>query len=228
MTLYLSRVSLRRDPSVATLAPILFEAAGRHRSEASRRLIWTLFADSEARQRDFLWREDDGGRFYILSKRPPLDRHHLFEVESKPFAPVLAAGDRLELSLRANATIVRPRGDRRAGARDDVVMAALSSVPASERAGQRADVLRREGLAWLRRQGDAAGFSFEDGEIAVDGYEPLRIRGEGKSALRISVLEFDGVVAVSDPAALTAKIGQGFGRGKAFGLGLMLIRRAAS
>ena len=65
--LFLSRVSLRTDPSVATLAPILFDAAGRHRSEASRRLVWTLFADSEDRKRDFLWREDDARRFYVLS-----------------------------------------------------------------------------------------------------------------------------------------------------------------
>ena len=76
--LFLSRISLRADPSVATLAPILFDAAGRHRSEASRRLVWTLFADREDRTRDFLWREDDARRFYVLSSRPPEDRHQLF------------------------------------------------------------------------------------------------------------------------------------------------------
>jgi hypothetical protein len=82
--LFLSRVSLRADPHVATLAPILFDAAGRHRSEASRRLVWTLFADREDRRRDFLWREDDAGRFYVLSSRPPDDRHQIFNVETKP------------------------------------------------------------------------------------------------------------------------------------------------
>ena len=145
--LFLSRISLRAEPSVATLAPILFDTAGRHRSEASRRLVWTLFADREDRTRDFLWREDDARHFYVLSNRPPEDRHQLFTVETKAFDPALSPGDRLVFSLRANATISRPRGDKRAGKRDDVVMAALNAIPIHERAGRRKEIIRNEGLA---------------------------------------------------------------------------------
>src|ERR1700730_2841568 len=150
--LFLSRISLRAEPSVATLAPILFDTAGRHRSEASRRLVWTLFADREDRARDFLWREDDARRFYVLSNRPPEDRHRLFTVETKAFDPALSPGDRLVFSLRANPTVCRARGNgERAGKRDDVVMAALKAIPKHERAGPRKDLIRTEGLAWLRR-----------------------------------------------------------------------------
>jgi CRISPR system Cascade subunit CasE len=224
--LFLSRISLRAGPSVATLAPILFETAGRHRCEASRRLVWTLFADREDRKRDFLWREDDARRFYVLSQRPPEDRHQLFMVETKAFEPALSPGDRLVFSLRANATIGRSRGDtKRAGKRDDVVMAVLNAIPKHERAEPRKEIIRREGLAWLRRQGAAAGFDFNDGGIAVDGYEQLTIRGNGKDALRLSVIEFDGLLIVREPDIFLAKIARGFGRGKAFGLGLMLLRR---
>ena len=223
--LFLSRISLRADPSVATLAPILFDTPGRHRSEASRRLMWTLFADHPDRTRDFLWREDDARRFYVLSNRPPEDRHALFTVETKAFEPALSAGDRLMFSLRANATVSRPRGDKRAGKRDDVVMAALSAIPKGERAGARREIIRREGLAWLRRQGNAAGFDFDEPDVAVDGYEPLAIRGAGDNALRLSVIEFDGLLTVREPDAFMARLAGGFGRGKAFGLGLMLVRR---
>jgi CRISPR system Cascade subunit CasE len=223
--LFLSRIRLREDPSVTTLAPILFDTAGRHRSEASRRLMWTLFADHPDRTRDFLWREDDARRFYVLSSRPPEDRHALFTVETKAFEPALSVGDRLMFSLRANATVSRPRGDKRAGKRDDVVMAALSVVPKGERAGARQEIVHREGLAWLRRQGNAAGFEFDEREVAVDGYEPLAIRGAGDNALRLSVIEFDGVLTVREPDAFMARLAGGFGRGKAFGLGLMLVRR---
>lgn len=227
--LFLSRVSLRPDPSVATLAPILFDAAGRHRSEASRRLVWSLFADREDRQRDFLWREDAARRFYVLSHRAPEDRHRLFKLETKPFEPALAPGDRLAFSLRANATVARARGaGARAGKRDDVVMAALRTIPRHERAEPRKDLIRTEGLAWLRRHGAAAGFEFSDGDVVVDGYDPVTIRGEGKAALRLSVIEFDGTLTVCDAATFLARIAQGFGRGKAFGLGLMLIRRASA
>jgi CRISPR system Cascade subunit CasE len=223
--LFLSRISLRAEPSVATLAPILFDTAGRHRSEASRRLVWTLFADREDRTRDFLWREDDARRFYVLSNRPPEDRHQLFTVETKAFEPALSPGDRLIFNLRANATIGRPRGDKRAGKRDDVVMAALNTIPKHQRAERRKEIIQSEGLAWLRRQGAAAGFEFDDGGIAVDGYEPLTIRDNAKNALRLSVIEFDGMLTVREPDSFVAKLARGFGRGKAFGLGLMLVRR---
>lgn len=226
--LFLSRISLRTDPSVATLAPILFDAAGWHRSEASRRLVWTLFADHADRRRDYLWREDKARRFYVLSARPPEDRHRLFTVETKPFEPFVARDDRLTFSLRANATIARPRGaGARAGKRDDVVMAALHLIPERQRAEPRKELIRQEGLAWLRRQGETAGFEFADADVTVDSYEPLTIRGGGKSALRLGVIEFDGRLTVKDPGAFLARVAQGFGRGKAFGLGLMLLRRAA-
>jgi CRISPR system Cascade subunit CasE len=223
--LFLSRISLRAEPSVATLAPILFDTAGRHRSEASRRLVWTLFADREDRTRDFLWREDDARRFYVLSSRPPEDRHQMFTVETKAFEPALSPGDRLVFSLRANATVGRPRGDKRAGKRDDVVMAVLNAIPKQERAERRKEIIRGEGLAWLRRQGAAAGFDFDDAGIAVDGYEPLTIRDSANNALRLSVIEFDGMLTVREPENFLTKLARGFGRGKAFGLGLMLLRR---
>ena len=145
--LFLSRVSLRADLSVATLAPILFNAAGRHRSETSRRLVWTLFAESKDRKRDFLWREDSTRRLYVLSTRAPEDRHRIFNVETKRFEPALTPGDRLVFSLRANATVGRPRGDARAGKRDGVVMAVLKGLPKDQRTEARKNIIRHEGLA---------------------------------------------------------------------------------
>ena len=51
-----------------------------------------------------------------------------------------------------------------------------------------ADVLRLgknssdvKAYAWLRRQGLAAGFDFNERDVRVDGYQPLTIRGDGKS-----------------------------------------------
>jgi CRISPR system Cascade subunit CasE len=224
--LFLSRISLRNEPSVETLGEILFDTSGRHRSEVSRRLVWTLFADRADRRRDFLWREDAARRFYVLSSRPPEDRHQLFTVETKAFEPALSRGDKLVFSLRANATISRPRGDtKRAGKRDDVVMAALNAIPSGGRAEARNEIIRREGLAWLRRQGVAAGFEFNEQNVRVDGYQPLTIRGDGNNALKLSVIELDGILTVCDPNIFLGKLARGFGRGKAFGLGLMLIRR---
>ena len=49
---------------------------------------------------------------------------------------------------------------------------------------------------------------------------------QGLAPIRFSVLDFTGVLEVRDPAAFLAAIARGFGRAKAFGCGLMLIRRA--
>ena len=70
-----------------------------------------------------------------------------------------------------------------------------------------------------------AGFAFNECDVAVAGYEPLAIRDAGANALRLSVIEFDGLLTVREPDAFLVKLARGFGRGKAFGLGLMLVRR---
>jgi CRISPR system Cascade subunit CasE len=46
------------------------------------------------------------------------------------------------------------------------------------------------------------------------------------AAMRIGVLDLEGVLVVSDPARLCHCLAHGFGRAKAFGCGLMMIRRA--
>ena len=168
--LFLSRARLRRDTgAVAALARLLVPEGAGPRVAATHRLVWALFADTPDRQRDFLWREEAPGQFMILSARPPaaLD---LFEVDSKPFAPCLAAGDRLGFALRANAVIARAEAPGRRGKRHDVVMDALRHVPEGQRAAARLGVVVDTGRGWLARQGAVHGFTPGDG-VGVDGYE---------------------------------------------------------
>ncbi|WP_243641924.1 type I-E CRISPR-associated protein Cas6/Cse3/CasE [Rhodovulum steppense] len=44
---------------------------------------------------------------------------------------------------------------------------------------------------------------------------------------QFGILDLEGRIEVTDPEALLARLARGFGRAKAFGCGLMLIRRAA-
>lgn len=55
----------------------------------------------------------------------------------------------------------------------------------------------------------------------VEGREQVEAR-----AMTWSTLDFDGTLTVADPAPLLAAIVRGFGAAKAYGCGLMLIRRA--
>ena len=223
--LFLSRARLRRDAPVAALANLLVPEDAADRAAASHRLVWALFADAADRRRDFLWREEKPGHFMALSARPPADPHGLFDLESKSFAPVLSSGDRLGFTLRANPVVARPEAQGQRGKRHDVVMDLLRDVPKCERAKARPEAVLTAGRTWLARQGEANGFD-PLGEVGVDGYDSVRIpRAAGKPAV-FGVLDICGVLQVRDPACFLARLTQGFGRARAFGCGLMLIRRA--
>lgn len=225
-TVYLSRVRLRRDASVAALAPLLLGRVGRSGESEypAHHLVWSLFADHPGRQRDFLWREMARGVFLILSARRPEDRHDLFEVdEPKVFAPELDVGDRLGFSLRANPVVRRRDPSRARSVKHDVVMDALRACPSGGRAGKRHDFVKEQGLAWLQRQGVPAGFTVDS--VATDGYEQHRVARKGTAPMLYSTLDFEGVLTVENPARLPKAIARGFGAAKAYGCGLLLVRR---
>jgi CRISPR system Cascade subunit CasE len=225
--LFLSRIRLRRDGSAAALAALLVPAGGAApRSAAGHRLIWSLFADAADRRRDFLWREQAPGQFLTLSSRVPVDRHELFEVEPKPFEPALTEGDRLRFSLRANPVVAVSAAPGRRGQRHDVVMHALKLLAGADaRAAARLGAVQSAGAAWLTRQGERHGF-VPEGDVAVDGYERLRIPRDGAADAVFGVADIEGVLRVTDAARFLAQLARGFGRARAFGHGLMLIRRA--
>ncbi len=228
--LYLSRVRLRRSASVGALAPLLLGGAdGDRRSrQPGHHLVWSLFADGSGETRDFLWREmERRGAYMILSTRLPVDRHGLFEIdEPKAFTPALALGDRLRFSLRANPVVRRRAPSRSRSARHDVVMDALSSLSADQRAEKRVQAVRERGLAWLDAQAAKAGFLVRPPDVAIDGYRQHRIpRNDAAATMSFSSLDFQGVLEVSEPEAFLAAIRRGFGAAKAYGCGLMLIRR---
>lgn len=220
--LFLIRAELRRNAAVSALAPLLMPPEQDVRTLASHRLVWSLLADGADRKRDFLWREQAPGHFLILASRPP-QRSDLFEVKYKDFAPQLCVGERLQFMLRANAT-VSPR--RANGKRADVVMAGLHGLPPTERAEARRRLIEQRGATWLERLGPLHGFSLEPDRLRVDGYQRVRIPRPGEKPIVLGTLDFDGVLEIHDPAQFLTGLRQGFGRGRAFGCGLMLIRRA--
>ncbi len=222
--LYLSRARLRTDAPVAALARLLVPDDASVRADASHRLIWALFSDGPDRTRDFLWREEEPGRFMLLSTRPPSDPHDLFQLETKAFEPALSAGDRLGFTLRANPVIARSAGPGQRGKRHDVVMDLLRHQPEGSRAEARPDAVVAAGRAWLARQGKANGFE-PRGDEGVDGYDRIRVpRASGEPAV-FGRLDITGVLEVRDPAIFLAALARGFGRSRSFGCGLMLIRR---
>jgi len=107
-------------------------------------------------------------------------------------------------------------------------MHALSKHTPTERAAARQRGIEEAGAAWLARKGAAAGFSVDSDRLYIDRYERVRIPREDARAVVFSSLTFQGVVTVREPPLFLASILRGFGPAKAYGCGLMLIRRATA
>jgi CRISPR system Cascade subunit CasE len=82
-----------------------------------------LLSCGEGSPRDFLFRRmdiDGMPRFYLVSKRSPQTLHGAWRVQSREYAPRLAAGTLLRFDLRANPVVTISTDGK--SARHDVVM----------------------------------------------------------------------------------------------------------
>ncbi len=229
---YLSRLRIARNPQVAALAQLLNpEHAGR-RMDAHHRLLWSAFSGDADAPRDFLWRDEGRGNFLVLSARPPVASPFFEEADTRPFAPELQVGDRLAFLLRANATRTEDTGLLSAGGKPrkrhiDLVMDALRTTPQGKRAPVRMEAAQRAATDWLTLQGEQHGFQLKD--VSVHDYSVRALPSRGgprKDQPQLGVLELSGHLTVTDPMAFVSQLERGFGRAKAFGCGLMLIRRS--
>lgn len=252
--LWFTRATLKRDaPDLAPLIGRLLPEDGEEgeKLNAAHQLLWTLMpqAMQEAGKPGrvdgsdkaaFLWREaEQPNSWYVLGPMPREDSP-FFAVEPKPYGLVLQAGDRLSFDLVANATVNRlvDPGKGRAGRkRCDVVMDALRAQErttdgVSDRAARRQGVASEALAGWLAEQGVRNGFALNGFDLVyyrtVEIDRPRTGRGRGLPARKgplMGVGRMRGLITVTDPAAFVAKVATGFGRAKAFGCGLMLLRR---
>lgn len=221
-SLYFSRLTLRHDASLAALEPLLTCDGKGPQAGLAHRLVWTAFADDPDRRRDFLWRQDEKHRWFVLSERPPHDRHSFFDVETKPFEPVLAKGDRLAFALRANAVVTR-KDEKGKPKRGDIVMDRLRAFPKGERARYRDCVAREAGCDWLAAQGLKAGFGLES--VLESSYHTSAIPRRKGAPIELGILDLEGTLSIDTPELFLPALAAGFGKAKSFGCGLMLIRR---
>jgi CRISPR system Cascade subunit CasE len=232
ITLSRARLRASHGEALSAIAPLLIPDDKKQQAGHAHRVLWLLFQDVPDTKRDFLWRDEGDGRYMILSQRPPTDPLGLFELASKDFSPDLAVGDKLAYTLRANPVVAsKParkaadQGSRARGQKIDVVMQALHAVPKGERGMVRDKIASEAGHAWLASQGSKAGFKLLAPPL-IDGYAQIPVERKKGRPAGFSVLDFKGVLEITDPAAFIAKLTTGFGSAKAFGNGLMLIRRA--
>lgn len=274
--MFLSRIRLGDSPA-ASKELVRAMSKGVY---GNHQLLWRLFMEQD--QRNFLFRhEQSDGRlspagepiFYVLSREEPNNSEQLFQVESRPFTPQIAVGQRLAFKVRVNPTVCRQ------GKRHDVLMDAQQqwlhaelkrlSVAVSgskkdlkhqlldlandtdverwqtviESGPYRDELATRLGrkatldlalkttseqalLTWWQARCQKIGVKAPtDAEpLQIDTYLQHRIKGKQAGAV-FSSIDISGTLTVEEPELFLNNLNQGIGRAKAFGCGMMMIRR---
>jgi CRISPR system Cascade subunit CasE len=206
--------------------------------------LWNFFPASDGNARDFLFRrfEPQGGRqqalYYCVSDRPAMASHPAWRVACREYAPRVDRGDRLLFDLRVNPTQSHKRDGK--SRRDDVVMHAKKRILAERGVNRWADLPQgdRPSLyeladqavrSWLGEE-VPAGFAARHGfrvlnDLRVDAYRQHRIARSGQAPITLSAVDLSGTLTVADSEEFTRALLCGVGRAKAFGCGLLLVRR---
>lgn len=207
--------------------------------------IWKLFdlpRQEKKEKADFLFRFETDKKnklplFYVLScKQPPRDIEDTWDIEFKEYNPDIREGDRLAFNVRVNPVITKkpsePDSNPKKRKRHDIVMEAKNrlkneGIP-KERWPHINEIIHSTGIEWLKVRAEKNGFIFSDGEdgeeIRVEGYQTKQFFRKGKKTT-YSSLDFTGTLSVISPNLFKKILFDGLGPAKAFGCGLMLVRR---
>jgi len=198
----------------------------------THRLAWTLFPDDGEMKRDFLYRVVAERPLTLVARsaRRPDNASGFWELETRPFAPRLEAGQELAFRLSVSPSVSIKKGQAH-GTRGrryyDLLLWHHRAQPEERRLsiGEIADCVAYK---WLEDQGEAGGFALRgEPNFAVLSYQKLSLdrepRPRDRRKKRLGVLDLEGLLTVTDPALFQARLLSGFGRGRGFGLGLMQI-----
>ncbi len=224
--MYMSRLTLLPEQARPSQL-VQVSAGGGYRLH---QLIWELF-DATDGKRPFLYRQEKHQglpRLMLLSEQAPEDTRGIWRIESKPYDPKLAVGERLAFSIRLNPVVKKRDGQKRQH-RHDLVMEQKKhleqeGVPREQWPAQ-AELARRAGVQWLTRRADGGGFRLHEGKLMAEEYRQHRLRKPGRSPIHFSTLDCGGLLTVTDSELLVQTLKTGLGPAKGFGCGLLLVRR---
>lgn len=200
---------------------------------AIHQILWRLFPDNPDAKRDFLFRKEEGRGwpfFYMVSKRRPQSIYEFIHVETKTYEPKLIEGQKFSFCLRANPVVTKKSADGKKRIRHDVVMNAKRDLAISGTGKTKistGELQFKTGVKWLEDRGQKFGFCFDLELVRVFGYQQHRIkRNNRKSYIQFSSLDYNGILSVTDSNRFYHALINGIGRSKAFGCGLILVKRA--
>jgi len=80
-------------------------------------------------------------------------------------------------------------------------------------------------MKWLARKGEQHGFSVKQFDVKIDNYQEYSVKPQGKPSFTLRTLDFEGKLRIVQADRFKTGLFEGIGSAKAFGCGLMLVRR---
>lgn len=206
-----------------------------HAPYGQHQWIWKFFSakgpaerHEEREERDFIFRAhaaSDMPRYYVVSARPPVAFSEDWEVQSRAYDPLPPVGRRLSFVLCANPVVSKKCAEGKSR-RHDVVMQAKIDARAEGRRIPGADLVSASCMAWLQARAARAGFELVG--ATVDVYQQQKARKyNAEKDISYSSVEFSGELIVTDAQLFRQTLLHGLGHAKAFGCGLMLVKKVA-
>jgi CRISPR system Cascade subunit CasE len=226
MNYYFSRARIKPG----SIRSILKQTGDAYREHA---LVWQLFpGDGEVR--DFLFRADIDEQgapvYYVVSRREPT-LHDALVVETRPYDPQLQEGELVRFDLRVNPTITESKTRKR----HDILMHAKYQARAEGLSPAKiAECVETTCRQWLAERSMGLRILLDPNDLpngladslVVSRYQQHHIRArKHEKQLMFSSVDYSGIAEVTDPDALRKTLFGGVGRSKAFGCGLLLLRR---
>lgn len=87
------------------------------------------------------------------------------------------------------------------------------------------ELIHNVGMKWLVRKGELHGFSVKEFDVNIANYQEYSINAAGKRRFALRTLDFEGKLKIADVDRFTTTLFKGIGSAKAFGCGLMLVKR---
>lgn len=221
--MFLSKITLQNSPQ----ASLELAKLANNGVYSAHQLLWTLFEGVEKRK--FLFREEIGAggkpEYFVLSTVQPTANHAVVNVQSKSFQPQLISGQRLGYKLRVNPTICITDSEGKSK-RHDVLMHAKKQLKDTTRTPADISIIMQQAAHnWIADEKRLSAWGIQlDALPEMISYTQHKSKKRTGQQVQFSSVDFQGVLTIKEPEVFLSQYAKGFGRAKALGCGLMLIR----
>lgn len=219
MSMYFSRLTLNDKNLFNQL---------RGNSYSEHQILWPLFEADPKAQRDFLYHKIENAcqlQYYMLSTRKPEVSSPAWHVEGpKLYNPFIQKGQKFSFLLRANPSVALSRSKKRIDVVSyEKIKIKYKTLPRAQKPSLY-QLVQKSCIHWLEKRAPQNGFDFEHDKVQAEAYTKHTARKHSNPIFYYTV-DFSGQLQVTDVEVFKKTLLQGLGRGRAFGCGLLLIKR---